>query len=130
MPSPQVQSPLPLARILRTWWPLAASWLLMGAELPALSAVVARLPNPEINLAAYGGIVFPLALIIESPIIMLLAASTALSKDLDSYQKIRRFTMVSGLCRACPGRLYPAVYLHCGTVLGAPPEIIVSGVSA
>ncbi len=52
-------------RILNTWWPLAASWLLMGAELPALSAFVARLPDPAINLAAYGGIVFPLALIIE-----------------------------------------------------------------
>ena len=71
-------------RILHTWWPLAASWLLMGAELPALSAVVARLANPEINLAAYGGVVFPLALIFELPVIMLLAASTALSKDYDS----------------------------------------------
>ena len=50
----------------------------MGAEGPAIAAVVARLPNPRINLAAYGGIVFPLALIIESPIIMLLAASVAL----------------------------------------------------
>ena len=77
--------PLTLARIARVWWPLAASWLLMGAELPALSAVIARLPHPEINLAAYGGVVFPLALIIESPIIMLLAASTALCKDWASY---------------------------------------------
>ena len=37
-------------RILKTWSPLAASWMLMAAELPALSAVVARLPQPEINL--------------------------------------------------------------------------------
>lgn len=80
-------------RIIRTWWPLAASWLLMGLEAPALSAVVARLADPEINLAAYSGIVFPLALIIESPIIMLLAASTTLSKDWDSFIKIRRFMM-------------------------------------
>ena len=63
-----------LKRVLVTWWPLAASWLLMGVELPALSAIVARLPEPEINLAAYGGVVFPIALIIESPIIMLLAS--------------------------------------------------------
>ena len=49
-----------LRKVTRTWWPLAASWLLMGAELPALSAVVARLPDARINLAAYGGIVFPL----------------------------------------------------------------------
>jgi hypothetical protein len=84
---------LTLKKILLTWWPLAGSWLLMGLELPALSAVVARLPDPEINLAAYGGIVFPLALIIESPIIMLLAASTALSKDWLSYRKVWKFMM-------------------------------------
>ncbi len=68
----------------------------MGLELPALSAVVARLAHPEINLAAYGGVVFPIALIIESPIIMLLAASTALSRDWASYLKIRRFMMSAG----------------------------------
>lgn len=82
-------------RIALTWLPLAASWLLMSAEAPALSAVVARLGEPEINLAAYGGIVFPLALIFESPIIMLLAASTALSRDWPSYRLGYRFMMVT-----------------------------------
>jgi hypothetical protein len=76
-----VQPNLSRRRIFDTWWPLAASWVLMGAELPVLSAVVARLDNPEINLAAYGGIIFPIALLIEAPVIMLLAASTALCKD-------------------------------------------------
>jgi hypothetical protein len=78
--------------VARFWWPLAASWLLMGAELPALSAVIARLPQPEIHLGAYG-VVFALSLIVEAPIIMLLAASTALSKDCASYLKLRRFMM-------------------------------------
>ncbi len=96
MNSPSLNPPLPMSRIIRTWWPLAASWLLMAVELPALTAVMARLANPEINLAAFGGVVFPLSLIIESPIIMLLAASTALSKDWDSYQRVRRFMMVAG----------------------------------
>jgi hypothetical protein len=77
-----------MRRIVQIWWPLAASWLLMAVELPALSAVVARLANQEINLAAYGGVVFPVSLIVESPIIMLLSASTALSKDWDSYLKL------------------------------------------
>ena len=85
-----------MQRIAQTWWPLAASWVLMGAELPALSAVMARLAEPEINLAAYGGVVFPLALLILSPVIMLLAASTALSKDWPSYLLLRRFTMRTG----------------------------------
>ena len=87
---------LPLIIIFRTWWPLAASWMLMSLELPAVSAIIARLPYPTINLAAYGGIVFPISLIIEAPIIMLLAASTALSKDYASYQKLRRFMMLAG----------------------------------
>ncbi len=84
-----------MRRIFKTWWPLAASWLLMGAELPVIAAVMARLADPTISLAAYGGIVFPLALMIEAPIIMLLAASTALSKDMDSYLLVRRFMMVT-----------------------------------
>jgi len=87
---------LPVATIHKTWWPLAASWLLMAMELPALSAVVARLPNPQINLAAWGGVVFPVSLIIEAPIIMLLAASTALSKDIASYRWLRRFALRAG----------------------------------
>lgn len=78
--------------IVRTWWPLALSWLLMAAEGPALSAVVARLADPEINLAAFG-VVYSVSLIVESPIIMLLSASTALSKDWDSYLRLRRFMM-------------------------------------
>ena len=60
------------------WWPLAGSWLLMGVELPLVVATVSRLANPEIHLAAYGGVVFPLSLLIEAPIIMILVASTAL----------------------------------------------------
>jgi hypothetical protein len=87
---------LPMQRVVSTWWPLALSWLLMAAEGPSLNAVVARLADPEINLAAFGGIVYPLALIIEAPIIMLLSASTALSKDWDSYRKLRRFMMWMG----------------------------------
>ncbi|RPI23595.1 MAG: hypothetical protein EHM70_22315, partial [Chloroflexota bacterium] len=118
---------LPIPHIIRTWWPLAASWLLMGAEVPALSAIVARLENPEINLAAYGGVIFPLALIIESPIIMLLAASTALSKDWESYNKLRRFMMRAGAILTAVHMLVaftPLYYLVVEGILGAPAEIV------
>jgi len=121
------QEKLSLRTIFVTWWPLAASWLLMGAELPVLSAVVARLPEPEINLAAYGGVVFPLALIIESPIIMLLAASTALSKDWLSYRKIWRFMMLAGAGLTILHLLLaftPLYYLVVKVIIGAPQEII------
>ncbi len=82
----------PLRAIASAWLPLAASWLLMSLELPGVSAVIARLDDPELHLAAYGSVVFPIALIVEAPIIMLLAASTALSKDHASYDALRRFT--------------------------------------
>ena len=121
------QTRLTLPQIANTWWPLAASWLLMGMELPALSAIVARLADPEINLAAYGGVVFPLALIIESPIIMLLAASTALSKDWDSYRKIRKFMMVTSAILTGLHLLIaltPLYYFVVEGLIGAPQEIV------
>ena len=128
--NPKIYPILPVAKIYKTWWPLAFSWLLMGAELPAISAVVARLPNPGINLAAYGGIVFPLALIIEAPIIMLLAASTALCKDIASYRKMRRFMMVAGGTLTALHLLValtPIYYFVVVNILGAPAEIIEPG---
>jgi hypothetical protein len=102
----------------------------MGIELPALSAFVARMPNPEINLAAYGGIVFPLALIIESPVIMLLAASTALSKDEASYNLIRRFMMVTAAALTGLHILIaftPLYYFVAEGLLGAPEVILEPG---
>ncbi len=116
-----------LPYIFKIWIPLAASWLLMGMELPVLSAIVARLAEPEINLAAYGGIVFPLALIIEAPVIMLLAASTALSKDWASYRKLYNYMMLAGGLLTTLHLLValtPVYYFVAEGLLDAPPEII------
>src|SRR5690554_1739826 len=121
---------LPLRRIFQTWWPLAASWLLMGIEVPALSAVIARLADPEVHLAAFGGVVHPLSLIVEAPIIMLLAASTALSKDWDSYQKLRRFMMVSGAALTGLHALVAFTPLYdvvVSGILSVPPEVVDPG---
>ncbi len=68
----------------------------MGMEGPLVSAVMARLADPEVNLAAYGGIVFPVALVIEAPVIMLLAASVALARDVASYRLVYRVMMWLG----------------------------------
>jgi hypothetical protein len=116
-----------MSRVIRTWWPLAASWLLMGAELPVLSAFIARMASPEINLAAYGGVVSPITLLIESPIVMLLAASTALSKDWASYQKLRRFMMAAGAVTTLVHVLIAFTPLYQVVVVGAlgvPAEIV------
>lgn len=96
--TPSVQPPPPLTqrRILALWWPLAASWLLMGLELPLFAMAVARLPGPEMHLAAHGAVVMPLSLIIEAPIIMLLAASTALCRDRVAHRLVHRVMMAAG----------------------------------
>ena len=119
--------PMNLKRVLLTWIPLAGSWMLMGAELPALSAIVARLAEPEINLAAYGGVVFPLSLIIEAPIIMLLAASTALSKDWASYRKLYNFMMITSAALTAlhiAVAFTPLYYFVVEGIIGAPQEIV------
>lgn len=84
---------LRLRTILAFWLPLAATWLMMGAEGPYLSAIVARLGSPVENLAAFG-LAFSLAWLVESPIIMLLSASTALARDRESFLALRRFAFL------------------------------------
>ncbi len=64
---------------------------MMSVEGPFLSAIIARMLNPEFNLAAYG-VAFSFAMIIEAPVILLMTASTALVKDLHTFKKLRNFT--------------------------------------
>jgi O-antigen/teichoic acid export membrane protein len=80
-------------KIFTFWYPLAASWLMMGLEGPFLAAIIARLAAPKYNLAAFG-VAFSFALIVEAPIIMLMSASTALCKNRDAFYKLLRFTIV------------------------------------
>ncbi len=119
--------PVTAGRIFKTWWPLAASWILMALEGPALNIVIARLVDPTIHLAAYGSFVFPLSLLIEAPVVMLLAASTALCKDWPAYRKIRRFMHL--LSAGLTGlhllvALTPLYGLLVRGLLGAPEQII------
>ncbi len=121
---------LTTAGVVRTWWPLAASWVLMALEGPAINAVVARLVDPTIHLAAYGSLVFPLALFIEAPIVMLLAASTALCKDRAAYEKMRRFMHIAGAVLTSIHALVaftPLYGLVVSGLLGAPEEIVGPG---
>ncbi len=78
-------------KIFLFWIPLAATWLMMSLEGPFLAAVIARMAEPKFNLAAYG-VAFAIALLFESPIIMIMTASTALVKNRQSYLKLRNFT--------------------------------------
>lgn len=128
-PAPAL-SALTLRTIFRTWWPLAASWLLMSFEGPAISAVLARLDDPELNLAAYGGLVLPLCFIIEAPIIMLLSASTALSRDPVSYRLMQRFMHgVSAALTILHALLAftPLYYVAARDIIGVPDAVVEAG---
>jgi hypothetical protein len=101
-------------------------WLLMSLEQPTLSAVIARLPEPKLNLAAYG-LTFAFALIVESPVIMFLTLGTALARSRQAYQMLMRFThiMAWGLTgfHLLLG-LSPLYAWILREVVGAPPEVI------
>jgi hypothetical protein len=117
-------------RIVSLWWPLALSWLLMGVELPLFTACVARMDDAKVQLAAYGSLVFPIALVIEAPIMMLLAAATALAGDAESWGRVRRFTHKAGACLTALHvaiaftPLFDALALR---VFDVPPEVLEPG---
>src|SRR3989337_901645 len=79
-------------RILLLWLPLAASWLLMAFESPYINAALARLDDAERMIPAFG-LAFSLSVPIESPVISLLATTTALARSRQNYLMLRRFTL-------------------------------------
>ena len=74
----------------------------MASEGPFLAAIIARLPDPTFNLAAYG-VAFALAILIEAPVIMLMSAATSVVKDRASFLKLRNFSRA--LCLGTTGVL-------------------------
>jgi progressive ankylosis protein len=79
--------------ILIFWAPLALQWIMMALEGPFLAAVIARMGDAAHNLAAYG-VAFAFAILVESPVIMLMSAATALVDDRTSYVRLRNFANV------------------------------------
>lgn len=114
-----------LGRVFRFWAPLAATWLMMAVEGPFLAALIARLPDPEHNLAAFG-VALSFALLLEAPVIMIMAAATALVQDRDSLRRLRRFTYALNitLTVATIIALLPPVYRTLvGPLMGLPPAV-------
>ncbi|MBK8935699.1 MAG: hypothetical protein IPM76_25935 [Chloroflexi bacterium] len=97
----------------------------MTAEGPIISASINRLPNEVIMLAAFG-IVNSLSVTIESPIINLLATSTALVKDRPSYLLVRRFTIQWALALTAVAAIVAFTPVFDWIVTGlldTPPEV-------
>ena len=77
-------------QILREWIPLLLIWFLMALDLAIASALVARDPNPEVNLAAFN-ITFGLSLLLEAPIIMMLVVPLKIVEGRHSFFLLRKF---------------------------------------
>jgi hypothetical protein len=120
--SPHALSP---DRIARFWLPLEATWLMMAAEGPFLAAVIARLPAPKENLAAFA-VASALAWIVESPIIMMLSASNALVQDGVAFRKLRRFSTAlnAAVTAVMIALITPPVFgFFAGTILGLSADV-------
>jgi progressive ankylosis protein len=107
------------------WVPLAAQWLMMALEGPFLAAIIARTADPAFNLAAYG-VAFAFAILVESPVIMLMSAATALVEDAVSYRRLRNFANVLNVASTALLLfiLIPGVHAFImGSLLGLPAEV-------
>ncbi len=120
-----VDEELTQGRIFRFWLPLAATWLMMAIEGPFLAAIIARLPEPIYNLAAYG-VAYSLALVVEAPVIMLMSAATALARNRASYLRLRNFTHAinAGVTLAMLCAIVPSIFNWLALdLIGLPPEV-------
>ena len=117
-------APLSYRRIFAFWLPLAGTWLMMAIEGPYLAAIIARMPDATVNLAAFG-VAFAFAIIIESPVIMLMSASTALVEDGASFRALRRFAYgLAGLVTAAQVVvLLPPVFGGIAQLLRLPADV-------
>lgn len=111
--------------IFALWLPLALSGEMMSISGPVISAAVSRLPDATLNLAAYG-FLMSIAVLIESPVIMMLSASVALVRSRASYLIVRRFVIHLSIVVTSVGLLiyftplYDFLFLG---VMGLPSEI-------
>jgi len=102
----------------------------MGAEMPAFTAFVGNMLDPRIHLAAWGSLVFPLSLVIEGPIIQMLAASTALAEDAESWKKLRRWMFqLAGVLSALHALIAftPIFDWIALDIIGVPPDVLEPG---
>lgn len=124
---PQEKSQFALKDLFRTWWPIAISWVLLAFEPLFFSSVISRFPNAEVNLAAYGNISWQIPILLQSPIMLLQAASAALCVDQETFRKLRKFAdyMAIGLTLLhLLIALTPLYYVIVRDILSAPEEVI------
>ena len=126
MPAARNDRAVTYLKVFRFWLPLALAWLLMSTESAWIQGVISRKPDAETQLAAFG-LMFSLSVLIETPIIMLLATSNALSRDRQSFRLLWRFMMSINILISVIAVLIaftPLLDLYLDTLLNVPPHIV------
>lgn len=113
-------------QILLFWLPLALSWFLMTFEHPWVQGVIGRREDAQLQLAAFG-LILSLMILIESPIIMMLGTSAALSRNRQTFRLLWRYMMVNNVLITVVGLLMgftPLLDWWLGRVVGIEAYII------
>ncbi len=113
-------------KVLVFWLPLSLAWLLMTAEGPLIQSVISRKPDSETQLAAFG-LMFSLSILIETPVIMLLATGSALARNRQAFHVLWRFMMAFNLTVIGVAVLMaftPLLDFYLDTLLNVPAHII------
>lgn len=122
---PPAHPPVTMGGLLRRLLPLSLSDVVMAVGDPLQTMTLTRLADPQLTLAAVG-IVKAVANFMESPIIMMLHASTALTRQRGSRAALWRFMLALGggltVMFVLLG-LGPFYSLLMGTVFDASPAL-------
>ncbi len=98
---------------------------MMTLEPLIINTALSHAPHAETTLAAYS-VMFSIALVIEAPVIMLVSASTALSRTRDAFLKLFRFMLILGISVVVIGFVVSLTPLYGWLVLdlmGIPPAV-------
>jgi hypothetical protein len=117
-----------LKDLFKTWWPIAISWVLLALEPMFFSSIISRYPNAKVNLAAYGNVAWMIPIVIQSPIMLIQAASASLCKDKETFYKLRKFANWMGVGLTTLHVLIavtPLYFFVVRTILNVPEEVVV-----
>lgn len=116
---------LTYAKLTRLFLPLSLSDMILVASAPLVGATLSRLPDSNTHLAAFGA-AQAIALVVESPVIMLLHASTAAAGNPDSYKTLHRLMVRLSLLTTLVMLILtvtPVKVLVLETLLGLPANV-------
>ncbi|QYK53316.1 MAG: hypothetical protein KF824_00145 [Fimbriimonadaceae bacterium] len=111
--------------IWQVYWPLALSWIFMAFEGQIALWMIGQMPNSKLNAAGLG-LIMPIAIFIESPVIDLLSTGTTLGTNRQRFAALTRFTLILmawvtfAHCLIVYTPLYP---IFAGQVLEAPANV-------